>query len=96
MHAHTSAAETKPLLQEKMDSSRDFYTSTPGGSRDDEEFGPSGDDSFFTPLPWYALLPVKRSSLSFSPFSFIYFRFVGSSPRPALAHQGGRNTRGLS
>lgn len=36
-----------------MDSSRDFYTSTPGGSRDDEEFGPSGDDSFFTPLPWW-------------------------------------------
>jgi hypothetical protein len=73
MHSHTSAAETKPLLQEKMDSSRDFYTSTPGGSRDDEEFGPSGDDSFFTPLPWYAHLPVKRSSLSFSPFSFLFF-----------------------
>lgn len=37
-----------------MASSREFYTSTPGGSRDDEEFGTSvGDDSFFTPLPWW-------------------------------------------
>jgi len=55
-----------------MASSREFYTSTPGGSRDDEEFGTSvGDDSFFTPLPWYAH-GCKRSSLSFSPFIFLF------------------------
>lgn len=78
MHAHTSAAETKPLLQEKMDSSRDFYTSTPGGSRDDEEFGTSGDDSFFTPLPWYALLPVNMFFAFVFPFFFYLFIYLFS------------------
>jgi alkaline phosphatase len=54
MHSRPAAAETQPLLREKMASSREFYTPTPGGSRDDEEFGTSvGDDSFFTPLPWW-------------------------------------------
>jgi hypothetical protein len=53
----TAEAETRPLLQlprqhskeRRMDSSRDFYTSTSTGQ--DEEFG--ADDSFIIPLPWW-------------------------------------------
>jgi hypothetical protein len=69
----TAEAETRPLLQlprqhskeRRMDSSRDFYTSTPTGQ--DEEFGA---DSFIIPLPWWAPPQPAR------PYAIFIFIFI--------------------